>query len=192
MLYSLFRQLAQCFSWFVVIAPWEQAIRVRLGKTVTLLGAGWAVRIPFIDRVYRQSIRRRLALIRPQTLTTADRHVITLAGAVGFEVADLLRLYDTLEAPNDTIENEVAALVAKFIGARTLHECTSQALEEYVMVHLNLSRYGLAGQEFYTTSFATCKTYRFINGEFSTWSRDSGISMSHENSNQGGPPAFYS
>lgn len=180
MMLSIFKQLTQTLTWFVVVAPWEQAIRVRLGKHVRRLEAGTYLRIPFVDRVFKQSVRRRLSMVRPQTLTTMDRRVVTCAGAIGYSIGDLVKLYDTLESPNDTIENEVAGLVARFIGQTALSGITAKNLEEFVMAHLNLSKYGLEGQEFYLTSLATSKTYRFITGGMDSWTRDSPISMEEQ------------
>lgn len=174
---EILRQLGQVFTWFVIITPWEQAIRVRWGKSAQRLDKGVYLKIPFVDRVFKQSVRRRLSVIRPQTLTTTDGHVINCAGAVGFSVGDLVQLYDTMENPNDTIECEVAGIVARFIGSRRLIDCTSPELEAYVRENLHLEKYGLVGQEFYTTSFATAKTYRFITGEMGIWSKDSGMVM---------------
>lgn len=180
MMFTLLKQLAQAFTWFVVVAPWEQAIRVRLGKHIRKLDAGIYIRIPFVDRVFKQSIRRRLSLIRPQTLTTSDGKVVTCAGAVGYSIGDLVKLYDTLESPNDTLENEVAAIVSRFIGGRPLKDATSPALEEFVRANLDLAKYGLTGQEFYTTSFAASKTYRFITGDLGTWQRDEQLNMKEQ------------
>jgi len=177
MMLTLFKQLAGAFTWFIVVAPWEQAIRVRFGRHVRKLDAGVYVRIPLVDRVFKQSVRRRLSIIRPQTLTTKDRHVITCAAAVGFSIGDLEKLYDTLEAPNDTLENEVAGIISRFIGTRNLLDCKADELEKYVRENLHLEKYGLTGQEFYTTSFATSKTYRFITGDLVAWSRDAQLDM---------------
>lgn len=188
MLSTIFKNLFQTFSWLVTIAPWEQGLRVRFGKHITLLNAGVFIRIPFADKVYKQSIRRRLGLIKPQTLTTKDRHAVTCSGAVGYSVGDLRVLFDTLEAPNDTIENEVCALVSAFIGDRDLNDITSTNLSAYVMKHMDLSKYGLTGQEFYITSFAVVKTYRFITGDLSTWSHDSKISMQADGGSGVGVP----
>lgn len=184
MLLSLLKQFLQIFTWFVVVAPWEQAIRVRLGKRVCKLEAGVYLRIPFADRVFKQSVRRRLSIIRPQTLTTRDRHVVTCSGAIGYAISDLQRLYDTLEAPNDTIENEVAGVIARFISAQPLADCTSDRVEVYVRDNIDLSRYGLSGQEFYMTQFATAKTYRLVMGEMGSWSRDAGLNMAEAPTNQ--------
>ena len=59
MIRELFAQLSNVLTWVVVVAPWEQALRIRWGKTATLLKGGVYLRIPFIDRIYRQSVRKR-------------------------------------------------------------------------------------------------------------------------------------
>lgn len=187
MLTTIIQQFVRFFTWWIVVAPWEQAIIVRLGKRVRKVEAGIYLRIPFIDRVFKQSVRRRLNVLRTQTLTTADRHVITLAGAIGFSIGNLELLYDTLESPNDTIENEVCALVSQFIGSKELKECASTDLEKHVMENLHLESYGLKGQEFYVTSFATSKAYRFIMGDMAAWNRDSQMNMAEQAHN--GPPS---
>jgi hypothetical protein len=187
MLTTILNALSRLFTWWIVVAPWEQALRVRLGKRVDKLEAGVFLRIPFVDRIFKQSIRRRLNILRPQTLTTQDRHVVTSCGAVGYSIGNLEMLYQTMESPNDTIENEVAAIVAQYIGTHDLADCKAVEIEKSVMEKMDLSKYGLTGQEFYMTSFATSKTYRFITGDMQQWQRDSQMSMA-ETVHQPGPP----
>src|SRR5690349_20949371 len=116
---AFIQQIVRVFTWFVVVAPWEQALRVRAGKHVRKLDGGIYLSIPFLDRIFKQSVRRRINVLHPQTLTTMDRHVVTCAGAIGYSVGDLEKLYDTLEQPNDTIENEVKAIISDFIGSHS-------------------------------------------------------------------------
>lgn len=171
MIRELIHQLSRLFTWIIIVAPWEQALRVRLGKRVRKLGPGWYWCIPFMDRVYRQSIRRRLSLIAPQTLTTKDRVAITVSGSIGYSIKDLERLYNTLHDAAETIETEAAAIVAGFIATHTMEECSPPLIEEHVRGKLKLQNYGLSTGEFWITSFASVKTYRFITGEFRSWSR---------------------
>lgn len=179
----IIQYLAKCLVWLTVVAPWEQAMRVRLGKKVKLLNAGWHVCVPFVDVVHKQSIRRRINIIQAQTLTTKDRKVVTCAGAVGYAIADLQKLYDTLESPNGTIEKEVAGLISQYIGENNLDGCSSVGMEAYVAQRLCLERYGLIGQQFYVVSFATtAKTYRLITGDMASWVADGGIHMPSQQS----------
>lgn len=184
MIQSILRAFLPAFSWFVIVAPWEQAVRVRLGKHVQLLGAGVALKIPVVDRVFRQSTRERRSVIRPQVVTTTDGQAITVSGALGYRVDDLLKLYDTLEAPEDTLEAMVSGSVADFISARTKDECEPKALEEYVSERLELERYGLGGGSFHVVNLVAVKTYRFITGEIPSWSHGSGLQMEESGGGQ--------
>lgn len=172
-----FKQVSTVLTWCVVVAPWEQALRIRRGKQVKLLTAGIYLRIPFIDRVYRQSVRCRSSVIPAQTITTRDKQVVTCVGTIRFSIDDLLKLFDTLEAPNDTIENEAASLVTRFVESHDLHQITAMDLEAYVETHLDLKQYGLAGKEFRLISFAAAKTYRFITGDLHLWNSDHDVRL---------------
>lgn len=180
MISEILRAFSRLFTWLIIVAPWEQAIRVRLGSHVRLLNQGWYLRIPFIDRVYRQSIRRRLVTIPAQTLTTADGKALSVSGAIGYEIVDLMRLYETLHDPNDTIESEISAMVADFVGSRPLAECKPSALQTDVRSKMRLNRYGLNGTEFYVTNFVAVRTYRLITGEMKSWQRSEGIDTTRE------------
>ena len=176
---GLMKTLANVLTWFFVVTPWEQAIRVRGGSSVSVLNQGIYVRIPFYDRIYKQSVRRRVNLSKTQTLTTRDGKILTIACGLGYSICDIGKMYNTLEQPNDTVENELAGVVAEYVGDRNLRECTMQGIRKYVMEKMDVGRYGMTDKEFYVLSFATTKTYRLITGDIASWSRDCGVSM-HE------------
>lgn len=161
---ELVRQFGNLFRWWVVVAPWEQAIRVRLGKHVTLLGPGVYLRIPGVDQVYRQSVRRRFSNLPTQTISTKDGRALTISGAIGYHIQDIGRLYDTLHHAEDTLQSEVMAVVARQIRARDLSECDPGEVEAAATAELDFLRYGIAGVEFVITDFVAVRTYRLIQG----------------------------
>ena len=67
---ALLKQIGQIFRWWVIVAPWEQGLRVRAGKHVLLLKPGLHVRIPYIDQVFIQSSRLRIVHLAMQTVLT--------------------------------------------------------------------------------------------------------------------------
>lgn len=171
---QLFRSLSGLFRWWVTVAPWEQAVRVRLGRHVEVLHAGVHLRIPGVDRVYRQSIRRRFSSIPTQTVTTSDGKAVTLSGALAYCIDDIARLYDTLHNAEDVLQTEAAATVARFVCSHTLAECRPETIERVVTETLDLRRYGLGGIEFSITDIAAVRTFRLIQGEPKNWTYDGG------------------
>lgn len=170
---SIVQQLQQVFrslfQWWVVIAPWQQGVRVRAGKHVKLLRPGIHLKLPIIDVVYMQPIRLRAHYVKEQTLTTSDGKTITLASALQYEIDDLLLMYRTLHNAHDTIEQQTQSIVAGYIHRRKLSEITPVELEEFVAESLDLERYGLCVRAFHLTNFAISRAYRFISGEIGSF-----------------------
>lgn len=166
---ELFNQVGNLFRWWYLVAPWEQSVRVRLGTKVAVLGAGVHMRIPFVDRVFRQSTRRRFLNICSQTISTSDGKAVTISGALGYEIHDIGKLYDTLHDAQDTLEAECLGSVAQFVASRKIVEVQPALVQAHVMEVLDLERYGLGGVEFFITNFAVVRTYRLIQGQPKDW-----------------------
>lgn len=176
----LIQNIGNLFTWLVIVAPWEQALRVRLGKRVVLLNAGCYLRIPFVDRVYRQTVRQRMFVIRPQVLTTLDRKTLSMSGAIGFRITDLHMLFNTLHDALDTIESQIASTIAGYVATHPLSECDPKNIEVHVSEKISLSRFGLDGQEFRLTNYAVVRTFRFISGDLPSWSNGNALNTSQD------------
>lgn len=150
---------------WVVVAPWEQCLRVRLGKHVRVLKAGFHLRIPVIDIVFLQSIRRRVSSTGKQTLTTTDNHTVTIGSALGYEIADVEATYRGLHHAEDTLQQIARQTIAKYVTMHTLAECAPAQLEGLARELDTLKEYGLAHPELAITDFAVVKTYRLIGDQ---------------------------
>lgn len=174
----MIQHLSNLFTWVVIVAPWEQALRVRLGKHVRLLEAGCYLRIPFLDRVYRHTVRQRMFVVRPQVLTTKDGKTLTLSGAVGFRIGDLEKLFNSLHDAMDTIEAKIGSCIAEYVSSHSVVECEPLKIESHVAEMIDLSKYGLEDQEFGLTSFAIVRTHRLITGDLPAWSQGDALNTS--------------
>lgn len=153
------------FQWWVTIAPWQQGVRVRLGKNVCVLLPGIHLRLPIVDVVYMQPIRVRAQHVHSQTLTSSDGKAISVGSAIRYEITDLLTVYKTLHNAHDTIEQIVQSHIAGVVIHKKLEELSPQLVEELVSDAIDFSSYGLAVRGFNITDFAVVKTYRLIQGE---------------------------
>ena len=161
---EIFQRIGQLFHWWIVVLPWEQAIRVRLGNRVSILKAGLHLKIPVIDVVFQQSIRKMTNLIRQQTMTTKDGKVITTSGGVTYTIESIERLYNSLQQASDVIETEFMGALAAYVREHDLHECKPGEMEFEVGKQVDLTKYGLSNAELFIVDFAVVKTYRFIQG----------------------------
>lgn len=157
--------LKSIFQWWATISPWEQGVRVRAGKRVSLLGPGIHLRIPLLDVFYIQPIRVRAQFIQSQTLTTIDGKAISLASALQFEIKDLLVLYRTVHNAHDAVEQKVQGAIAKYISRIKLTDIDVKSLESFVEESLRLDDFGLKVNSFSITNFIVVKPYRFVSGE---------------------------
>lgn len=159
---QLFGYITNLLTWWVVIAPWEQAIRVRLGNRVVLLGAGVWLRIPLIDKIYIQSTRLRLLSTHTQTLTTLDGKVLTIGAAVGYSVKDILTLYQTMHYPEETLRNLVASEIAQCVALNHSGKVTPEFVGSTVSAEIDFAQWGLAAGAVQVTDFAYVRAYRLI------------------------------
>lgn len=171
---ELFDYFARLRFWYVV-RPWEQALRIRAGRHVAIMGAGWHWCIPFIDEVLVQNTRLRVLNLPMQTVLSKDGQAITVSGVVSWRIGNLLELYQHLHVPEDWILNSVLALIARTVAGLKAEEVSSAAIG--TAARETLSRCdgnGLLVTSIEITDIARVRTYRLLTGEGNTgwtWNR---------------------
>ena len=187
---NLLEFLKTILQWWFIVEPWEQAVRVRFGKHVRLFENGAHFRIPFFDNIYVQNTRRRLTSIGSQTLTTADRKLVTIHSTLGYTINDVLKLHQTLHDAEGTVLQHVTTLLAQDIATHVLADCTPADVMCRVQGKLQLEKYGLGNLEFALTSYVSdIKTIRLINDTFAPWMPGSQLSTNYSVSGGAGIPA---
>lgn len=161
--------VGQPFKWWVVVAPWEQALRVRLGKVAAVLGPGVHFRVPFLDRVYRKSIRLRAVSRTGQTVTTKDGKCVTLGWVVEFAVADIRQLYERVAMPEDQIIAHAARVIATKVYKTSASEFNPTTVGDIATRELSGMKWGLASVVVSITEVAFARTYRLLNNDYTQY-----------------------
>lgn len=166
-LQDIFREIKNMLVWWMIVGPWEEALRVRSiplrPQTVTLLKPGPAWAFPFIDKVYAQDMRKRVSDMPVQTLTTSDGKVLTIKCNLGYKIRNLRKLYDTLLHAEDSLVELVTGYVADYAYQ---HDSgfTPGELCVAVVDKVNFTQYGLSNVTLMVTDFAYARTLRIIQG----------------------------
>lgn len=160
---QLLQGFAKPFQWWIVIAPWEQGIRVRFGRTTALLRAGIHFRIPFLDRVYRISTRLRMVKGRALTMTTKDGQIATVGVSVQFEVLDARKMFESVSNPEYTLLTMVRASVAGAISGVDRCDMTHSFLQKAATTGVPSEAWGLGSVVVRITDLAFVRTYRLLS-----------------------------
>lgn len=159
---SMLKSLTGIFRWWVCVMPWEAGLRVRAGRWVKVLRRGIHLRVPFIDSVYKQTTRLRVASMPMQTLTTKDGKTVSVTAAVGYSIKDIRVLYEKLHQPETTIANIAMSGLASFVNTHALDECTPAKIEAATLELLKLEEYGLGEGYVKVVSYAVARTMRLL------------------------------
>lgn len=159
--------IAQGVKFWAVICPWESGVRVRLGKHAAKLDSGWHWRIPLADSILIFNNRLRIAVVPAQTITTSDGRAVSVAGSVGFRIADPLRAMLALQQPELSAAALVQRTVAQYVAGRDLDEIAADELEACAKAELEVLADGLEIEYVKLTDFAIInRTFRLLGEEW--------------------------
>ncbi len=162
---DLIDYLQKLFTWWVVIMPWEQGIRITWGKEIKLLNEGIFLKLPLVHTIYVQEKRLRVINLPMQTICSKDGHPLTVGCSVGYSIDDICKLYNTLYQPDLTIANIAASKIAEQIFTLNKFECNPKIIETNINESLSKLDYGLKFEYVRITNFASVRTYRLIQDQ---------------------------
>jgi regulator of protease activity HflC (stomatin/prohibitin superfamily) len=101
---QFFEWISRIFgSWkfWIVVPPWDQGVRVRLGKNATRLGPGFHLRVPFVDDVTLVNTRLRIHSTPQVTLQNGSATTAkVICALVGYRIDDPLLAMQRFEKPS--------------------------------------------------------------------------------------------
>lgn len=159
---------------WVIIQPWQQGIRVRIGKHRRILNPGIHFKIPYFDSVFVQETRMRIVDMPLQTISCKDQNTVTLNASFGYLISNIDKLYLKLYHPETTLKNLTMAKVTDYISTRKFAEIELSDLESQVLSELKSLDYGIQFETFQVMSYASVRTYRLIQDK--TWTHE-GLDM---------------
>lgn len=89
--------------------------------------------------------------------------------AIGYEITDIVKLFNTIHQPVETISNIAEGAVSKSI---LIKDYTPTEIESFVMEELRKNDYGLSFSYVRVTTYARVRTFRLIGDH--NWSNSDG------------------
>ena len=160
--------IRQLLTWWVEVMPWEQGIRVTLGKKQTLVKSGIWIKFPIIHTVYVVQTRLRVMDTPVQTVSTTDDITISVRIIIGYQINDVIKLYASMNDPVMTISNAAQAIVSEVISEHSSKELTQKLIQSSVPNYLSTMNWGISFEMVGVTNFAKTKPYRLMGDSY--WS----------------------
>ena len=156
----------RAFQFWVIVAPWELGLRVRLGNRAQVLRPGPHWRIPFLDRIFVQSVRLRAISDSGQTVTTRDGKILTLAVAVTYHIEDIEKLYNSVSSPESTLLHQIQGIIANEVSTHDASGMTPASLESLITEKLPCTEWGLGSVRLMITTFAFIRAFRIMQYDY--------------------------
>lgn len=162
---QVLQSMSKPLQWWVVVAPWEQAIRVRLGSRTAALPPGIHFRIPFLDRVIRLCVRERVVNCDNRTIATSDMKAVTLGLSLRYSISDARKMLEELARPEETIKAMAQALASEYVSRTSSEALSPQAISEHVAKQINdvdLCDKGFKNIEVFVVTLAYARVIRIL------------------------------
>lgn len=147
---------------WVTVNPWEQGVRVRLGKHVTLLPAGVYLKIPAVDTVVVLPVRIRVLTVPMQTVMSKDGRAVSVGIAIQYQIEDVEKVFRSVHHPESTIAYWVQGIIGEQVRLLDAAEVTPEALQAAVVQQLDLTAMGFGSFKVFISDLALVRTYRLI------------------------------
>ena len=157
---------------YVIVLPWERAVRVRCGKWTKVTGPGLRFRLPYFDDYVIVNTRLRIIPTSAQTISTRDGKPVTIVAYVGFRIIDPMRAMMRLQNPDASCAAFAATVVSRYI---TEHDAAAIRIAEMeralVQALTEFSREGFEFEFVSVVDYVIVRTYRLLSeqGRVGVW-----------------------
>jgi SPFH domain, Band 7 family protein len=112
-----------------VIAEWQKAVVLRLGRVLGVKGPGVIFLIPFVDKPIVIDLRIVNVDVPPQTIVTKDNVTVTIDAVVYYKVIDPLKAVTSVSNYQTAVLNISQTSLRDIIGQMELDEILSKREE---------------------------------------------------------------
>lgn len=164
------KQLFAGMRLWATVRPWEQGVRLTMGKRRKLLGPGMWWKVPILQQVLIYPIRTRTVGVDLQRLRTSDGRTVTVGMAIKFRIDDLCKVLDTLHNPGMTLAHMAQDAVSTLVNETAATDITSPRIHAAAHAKVNPAQYGIGDFAVLVTDNAdlSAKTFSLIQGNRSS------------------------
>ena len=111
-----------------IIDPWEEGIRVRVGKWVKRIGPGPVLTWWFIDEVFTINTLRQVVDLNNDSVETLDRVPMLVSITITYKIRDAAKTWLSVQDHDESIVTDAMTIVAAWINKTNYEDVTVENL----------------------------------------------------------------
>jgi len=109
----------------VLIDPTEMAARITGGKRYRIIGPGWYIAWPVIQKVIAMEVVTQVIDLPPQTVRTRDGHELVVSGAIRYHIRDVEKALFAVQDVDKALVTLSLGVILEYIQSQDLGMCDS-------------------------------------------------------------------
>jgi regulator of protease activity HflC (stomatin/prohibitin superfamily) len=167
-LLDFFISIIKIFQFWVVIYPYENGVRLRLGKYDSTLRQGFHWCLPFkIDRVITIDTVSRTLRLGAQSLVTSDKKHIVINSVVTCEILDARKALLNVNSVEHVIDDACSGFVAAYVSENTfdtiVKSCSMPDNSLTNVCRKHAAQFGIRISKVQFTDVTQSRTFRLLN-----------------------------
>jgi regulator of protease activity HflC (stomatin/prohibitin superfamily) len=144
------------------INEWEQAVYLRFGKFVKIVGPGLVWKIPFVDKLWATPVITQTVHLQPQTLTTLDEHNIVLKSIVRYHVSDSKKFLLNVMHASDVLVDTTQGIIRDTVEKTNWYDLENVNDTLTIEASKAVSDWGIEIERVTLTDLGIINTYRIM------------------------------
>ena len=119
----VFDKLLALLPMVVLIEPTEQAARITGGSRYRIIGPGWYLAWPILQKIIAMDVVTQVVDLPPQTVRTRDGHELVVSGSIRYRIADIEKALFSVVDVDKAVSTLALGVILEYVQSKTMDEC---------------------------------------------------------------------
>ncbi|NOQ21628.1 MAG: hypothetical protein GQ565_03115 [Candidatus Aegiribacteria sp.] len=164
-LQQIFDKILSLVPGLIMVEPTEMAARITGGSHYKVLGPGWYIVWPLLQKVIAMDVVTQVVDLPSQTIRTKDGQEIVVSGALRYHIRDIEKALFAVQDIDKGLATLALGVILEYVQTRTLEECHDiEGVKQGLRKHLAgaASGWGVKIEQVYITDLGRVHSVRLF------------------------------
>jgi len=164
-LQQIFDKILALIPGIVMVEPNEMAARITGGKRYKVIGPGWYLCWPLIQKVIAMEVVTQVVDLPPQTIRTTDGTEIVVSGALRYRIRDVEKALFAVQDVDKALATLSLGVILEYLQKCSLADCNNidgVKAELRKQLASEASGWGIKVEQIYLTDLGRVRSLRLF------------------------------